>query len=687
MPKVKINDVEYDVTACRTIMQACDELGIEIPRFCYHEKLKIAGNCRMCLVEVKNMPKLVASCSMTVCDNMEIYTNSEKVKKARNSVLEMMLINHPLDCPICDQAGECDLQDLTMFYGKDRSRYQEEKRAVKDKYMGPLVKTHMTRCIHCTRCVRFLQDVAGVPELGGIGRGEDTEITTYVEKSLTSELAGNIVDLCPVGALTSKPYAFRARPWELKRVETIDVMDAIGSHIVACKRGNEILRILPAQCEDINEDWISDKTRHAFDGIYNKRIDRPFIRKKGLMTPVEWNEALELIASKIKSTDADNIAFVAGKMADAETLYSFKKLASEIGVKNIDCRENNLEFDINNRASYLFNSGINGIDEADALLIIGANPRLESPVLNARIRARFANDDYPVAVIGDNCDLTYKYNYLGDEIKVINELIKGKNDFAKILKNSHKPMLIVGDKVISGSEGKEFLALIYELVEALAFVKDGWNGFNLIHSAASLVAGLDLGFVPHQGGYGINALEDKAKSGELKLLYLIEADEIQAHSLHQDCFIIYQGYVGDSGASNADVVIPSTAYLEKNSTYLNLEGRLQRTKQAAFSVGLSRDGWMIANAISSAIEKPIELFDLETVRAEMAQTYPIFAGEEGKATKAEWTPSKIKSDKLKAKKLPEYEINFFTDSAIARASKTMYEVRRARAENKNNGEQ
>jgi len=568
MPKLTINGIEIEVEPGLTVLQACEQVGIEIPRFCYHERLSIAGNCRMCLVHMERAPKPVASCAMPVGEGMVIETDTPEVRKMRRGVMEFLLINHPLDCPICDQGGECDLQDQSMGFGFDRGRYLENKRAVKDKNLGPLIKTIMTRCIHCTRCVRFATEVAGVQELGATGRGENMEIGTYVEKALTSELSGNMIDLCPVGALTSKPYAFTARPWELKKTESIDVLDAVGCNIRVDTRGAEVMRILPRLNEDVNEEWISDKTRFACDGLKRQRLDQPYVRRDGKLQPATWDEAFAAIADKTKQTSGAKIAAIAGDQADCESMMALKDLMSVLGSTHTDCRQDGAKLDPSCRAGYLFNSTIAGIDGADACLIIGANLRIEAPVLNARLRKRAIRGDFPVAVVGGvedgKTDLTYNYDFLGGTAGVLQDIADGKHPFAKVLKKAERAMLIVGQGALTGPDGAKVLGLARAIAEACSMVdeKNGWNGFNVLHTAAARAGGMDLGFVPGDGGWDVDGILNATETGQCDMVYLLGADEIDMNRLG-DAFVIYQGHHGDAGAHRADVILPGAAYTEK----------------------------------------------------------------------------------------------------------------------------
>ena len=634
MPKLIIDGKEHDVPNGITLIQACDLAGIEIPRFCYHERLSIAGNCRMCLVEVAGMPKPVASCAMSVNDLRPsrdgtpptIITNSGTVKKAREGVLEFLLINHPLDCPICDQGGECDLQDQTMAYGFDASRFADNKRAVEDKYLGPLIDTYMTRCIHCTRCIRFMTEVAGVEELGAIGRGEDMEITTYLEHGMMSELSGNVVDLCPVGALTSKPYAFVARPWELTKTQSIDVMDALGSNIRVDSRGREVMRFLPRVNDAINEEWISDKTRHVWDGLRVQRLDRPYVRRGGRLEPVTWDDAFRTIAEKLRGLDGKRFAAIAGDLAAAEEMFALKALTERLGSPNIDCRQDGAKLDpALGRATYLFNATVAGIEQADAVLLIGTNPRLEAPVLNSRILNRFRQTQgrLPIGLIGTQADLTYAYEHLGAGPET---LAKVAHPFLETMKRAERLLVIVGQAALARPDGTAVLALAAKAAIAMGAVKPdiGWNGFSVLHTAAARVAGLDLGLIPGEGGRDIEAILDGAEKGEIDVVYLLGADEIDTDLLGK-AFVIYQGSHGDRGAHRADVILPGAAYTEKDATYVNTEGRPQMTARAVFPPGEAREDWKIVRALSGALGQALPFNTAAELRAKMCAACPHLA--------------------------------------------------------------
>ncbi|MBL8700468.1 MAG: NADH-quinone oxidoreductase subunit G [Alphaproteobacteria bacterium] len=677
MPKLTVNGVEVEVPPGATVLQACEAAGFEIPRFCYHERLSIAGNCRMCLVEQEKAPKPIASCAMPAADNMVIKTNTPVVQKARKGVMEFLLINHPLDCPICDQGGECDLQDQAMAYGFDRSRYAENKRAVPDKDLGPLVKTSMNRCIHCTRCVRFATEVAGVEELGAVFRGEHMEISTYVEKSLSSELSANIVDLCPVGALTAKPYAFMARPWELRKTESIDVLDALGSNIRVDSRSGEVLRVLPRVNEDVNEEWISDKTRFAIDGLRRQRLDRPYVRgADGKLKPATWPEAFAAIAARMSASAGARMAAIVGDQADCEAVAALKDLMTSLGSANLDCRQDGAKLDPSCAAGWRFNSTIAGIDRADALLLVGTNPRWEAPVLNARIRRRWLAGRFPVAAIGPQLDLTYKFDYLGAGPGTLAELADGKLAFAEILKGAKAPMMILGQGALARADGAAVLALARRAADGLGLIKDGWNGFNVLHTAAARVGALELGFVPGPGGRDVAGILDGAGKGEIDLVWLLGADEIDMARLGK-AFVVYQGHHGDRGAHRADVVLPGAAYTEKNATYVNTEGRVQQARIANFPPGEAREDWKILRAFSEQVGKRLPYDTLGQLRAALAARNAIF-GQVDRVVPAAWgafgTPGPVDGTPFRST-----IADFHMTCAISRASQTMAQCAAARA--------
>ncbi len=679
MAKLKIDGNEIEVPDHFTLLQACEEAGAEVPRFCFHERLSVAGNCRMCLVEVKGgPPKPQASCAMGVRDIRggpngelpEVFTNTPMVKKAREGVMEFLLINHPLDCPICDQGGECDLQDQAMAFGIDTSRYQEDKRAVEDKYIGPLVKTVMNRCIHCTRCVRFTTEVAGISELGLIGRGEDAEITTYLEQAMTSELQGNVVDLCPVGALTSKPFAFTARPWELNKTESIDVMDAVGSAIRVDTRGREVMRILPRVNEAVNEEWISDKTRHVWDGLKTQRLDRPYVRKDGRLQPASWGEAFGAIKAAVAATSGDKIGAIAGDLASVEEMYALSELVKSLGSENLDCRQDGTALDPSlGRASYLFNPTIAGIEQADALLIVGANPRFEAAILNARIRKRYRRGGFPIGVIGEGGELRYKYDYLGSGPDTLKDIVDGGHAFAEVLAKASKPMIIVGQGALTRTDGAGVLATAAKLAVNVGAIAEGWNGFAVLHTAASRVGGLDLGFVP--GAKGVNAAE---MLKAMDVLFLLGADELD-FSTKTAKFTVYIGSHGDNGAHGADVILPAAAYTEKSGTWVNTEGRVQMGNRAGFAPGDAREDWAIIRALSDVLGKKLPFDSLGELRGKLYAAFPHFAAidEIAEGDSAQIAALAKKAGKMNKSGFASPVKDFYLTNPIARASAVMAE--------------
>jgi NADH-quinone oxidoreductase subunit G len=618
--KILVDGVEVDVPPEFTLLQACEQAGAEVPRFCYHERLSIAGNCRMCLVEVKGgPPKPQASCAMAVKDLRpgaggappEVFTKSPMVKKAREGVMEFLLVNHPLDCPICDQGGECDLQDQALAFGGDSSRFIENKRAVEDKYIGPLVKTAMNRCIHCTRCVRFTAEIAGTGDMGAIGRGEDMEITTYLESAMTSELQGNVADLCPVGALLPKPQNFRARPWEYQKTETIDVMDALGSAIRVDARGREVIRILPRANDAVNEEWISDKARQIVDGLATQRLDRPYLRQNGRLHPVSWQEVLSAVAAKAKSTSASKIGAIAGDLAALEEIFALKQLMAKLGSANLDCRQDGTKLDPKfGRASYLFNATVPGVEEADALLIVGSNPRRESPVLNARIRKRWLKGGFSIGLIGEKADLTYDYDYLGAGPGSLQHFVDNNKTPAK------KRIVLLGQGALTRPDGAAVLALAALAAQKHGGLADGWNGFSVLHTAAARAGALDLGFAPGAGGLDAQAM---AKMGALDLVFNLGADEID---IGPGAFVVYIGSHGDRGAHRADAILPGATYTEKPGIYVNTEGRAQAAARAAFPPGDAREDWAILRALSGALGQPLPFDSLTQLRSKLFEAHP-----------------------------------------------------------------
>jgi NADH-quinone oxidoreductase subunit G len=620
MPVAKVNGREIEFDNGMTVLQVAELAGEEIPRFCYHERLSIAGNCRMCLVEVKpGPPKPQASCALPAADGQEIITNSPMVEKARKGVMEFLLINHPLDCPICDQGGECDLQDQAMGYGRDASRYQENKRAVEEKSMGPLIKTVMTRCIQCTRCVRFITEVAGMSEIGLISRGEDVEITTYLDQAVTSELSANVIDLCPVGALTSRPYAFNARPWELTKTESVDVMDALGSAIRVDARGPAVLRVLPRTNDEINEEWISDKTRYACDGLARQRLDRPMIRQEGRLQPATWPEALAAVAERLKATPAARIGVIAGDLQDAESMKATLDLFRGLGVDSLDCRQDGSALGAGPRESWLFNSTIAGLEAADALLLIGANPRLEASVLNARIRKMWLSGKTQIGLIGEAADLHYDYETLGENIGAVSRLNDKASPFATAFRAAQRPAIILGQGALARADGASVLRTAASAAAEHRVVRDGWNGWNVLHTAAARVGGLDLGFIPRGGGRSAGELVTK---GGADVLFLLGADEIDLAA--SEAFVIYLGTHGDRGAHRADVILPGAAYTEKAGLYVNTEGRVQRGERAAWPKGDAKEDWAILRALSDYLGRRLPYDTLEELRAHLFADHPTF---------------------------------------------------------------
>jgi len=664
MPKILINNKEIEFEEGMTVLQACELAGAEIPRFCYHERLSIAGNCRMCLVEMEKSPKPVASCAMPATEGMKIKTNTPFVEKARKGVMEFLLANHPLDCPVCDQGGECDLQDQSLFYGLDNSRYTENKRQVKEKYMGPLIKTQMTRCIHCTRCVRFATEVAGIPELGAVGRGEDMEITTYLEKSMESELSANVIDLCPVGALTSKPYAFEARPWELKKTETIDVMDAVGSNIRVDTYGWEVKRILPRINEDINEEWISDKTRYACDGLLKQRVDTPFIRENNRLQKTSWDEALKLLTNKLKLFNPDEVAGLVGDLADLEMMYSFKLFLEEsIGTKNIECRQDKIYLNPSERMNYIFNSSINGIEESDFILLIGTNPRLEATILNARIRKTYVKKGIEVYSIGDPGDLTYPYKNIGNSTSVIKEIVEETHEISKKIKKSKKPMVILGESALYNNKGKYIFETIKNFLLKNNFLTNEWNALNVLPQQASRVGAIDLGL------YSINEKNnflffDKLENNDFKFLYLLGADNINFDK--KDKFIVYQGSHGDKGAEIADIILPGAAYTEKNGLFINLEGKLQNAYKASYPPGDAKEDWIIFKIISDMMKKPFNHNTVESIRESINRKIK---------SNIDTKDIKINNVDFVESDITIRTLDYYYSNTIARSSKVMNECR------------
>ena len=668
MPLIIIDNKKIEFENGMTVMQACELAGIEIPRFCYHDKLSIAGNCRMCLVEMEKSPKPIASCAIPAAEGMKINTNNENVQNARKGVMEFLLINHPLDCPICDQGGECDLQDQALHYGFDKSRYEENKRAVKNKHIGPLVSTIMTRCIHCTRCVRFSTEVAGVDDLGMLGRGENVEITTYLEKTMKSELSGNVIDLCPVGALTSKPYAFKARPWELNKTESIDVFDAMGSSIRIDTLGKSTLRVLPRLNEEINEEWISDKSRFAIDGLSRQRIDTPYIKKDKKAISTDWDDVLNAITQEILERGKENTLALSGKFTDVETLFSAKSFLQSLESSYYDCRFDNVQFIENQRASYLFNSSIQEIENADVILLIGTNPRWEASVLNARIRKAYINNNCKIGLIGKKIDLTYNYLHLSDNIDHINDILNNESPFSEELKTSKKSLMIIGNSAINYSDGKDILNICSEIAKKYNIANNNFNGFNILQQDISKVGAIDIGFYHNNFQHDFN----KNISNHIKkfkpVVFLLGSDEIN-HSVLKDAFVVYLGHHGDSSAEIADIILPTPAYTEKSSTYVNMEGRVLQTTRCYHPLGESKEEWKIFRALSNNFSKRLKFNNLSELRDEISNHFSLFKEINNLPliTKFDFGfSSKIESRVL------EYNIkNFYMTDAISRSSITM----------------
>jgi NADH-quinone oxidoreductase subunit G len=623
MVKLTIDGTEVEIDPGSSVLQACEKAGREIPRFCYHERLSVAGNCRMCLVEIEKAPKPIASCAYPVAEGMVVKTDTPMVRNGRRGVMEFLLINHPLDCPICDQGGECDLQDQSYAYGMDHSRYAENKRAVKDKNLGPLVKTVMTRCIQCTRCIRFATEIAGVPELGATARGENMEVGTYVEKALSSELSGNLIDICPVGALTSKPYAFVSRPWELQKTDSVDVLDAVGTPIRIDARGPEVLRILPRVDDAINEEWLGDKSRFSLDGLKRRRLDKPWLRVNGKLQPASWQEAFGAIAAKLQGLPGERIGAVAGDLCDAESMLALKDLLGALGSENFDCRQDGAKLDATRREFYLFNSTIAGIDVADAVLLVATNPRHEATVLNARLRKRYlaTQGHLPVGAIGPAADFTYKVTHLGDQPAVLTQLLDENHEFGKVLRGAARPMVIVGQGALARDDGASVLSAAWNLAAAVSALTPDWHGFNVLHTAAARVGALDLGFLPGPGGLALDGM----LGGGVDLLWLLGADEFDTARIGANTFVVYQGHHGDRGAARADVILPGAAYTEKDGTYVNTEGRVQRGYRALLPPGDAREDWRILRAFSATIGHALPYDDITALRARLEQANPVFS--------------------------------------------------------------
>ena len=674
MLKLKVNDTEVEVEEGLTVLQACEKAGVEIPRFCYHEKLSIAGNCRMCLVEMEKSPKPIASCAMPAANGMVIKTNTPNIEKSRKGVMEFLLANHPLDCPVCDQGGECDLQDQSMFYGIDKSRFKENKRAVPDKNMGPLIKTQMTRCIHCTRCIRFATEIAGVPELGAIGRGEDMQISTYLEKSIQSELSGNVIDLCPVGALTSKPYVFEARPWELKKTETIDVMDAVGSNIRVDTYDWEVKRVLPVINEEINEEWISDKTRYACDGLLNQRLDTPYIKYNNKFEKATWDEVYKIIKSKIKNTKKENICGFVGDLTNMEASFIFKEFFDRtIDTNKYDSKSSKRFIDNSVRENYLFNSTINGIEESDLILLIGTNPRFEATMLNARIRKAYLNNKTKIISLNDVGDLTYPYQILNGKTQTIKDIIENKNEITNDIINSKKPLVVLGESFL---ELKSANYLFYSLKEFLSknnkFTKD-WNPLNILFTDASTVGSIDLDLVDQN-----NNILDDLKQNKFEIIYLLNQDNLDF--VKKDEFIIYQGSHGDKGAEIADIILPGAAYTEQSGHFTNLEGRIQKAFKASYPPGDSKEDWQIINEIAETMNNRKLFNDKDELESSMFNYLSLKKEKQKETLKTNIETNEFINEDLKV----EFKDYYFSN-VVARASKTMLDCNNSKIDVKRTG--
>ena len=674
MIKLKVNDKEIEVEEGLTVLQACEQAGFEIPRFCYHEKLSIAGNCRMCLVEMEKSPKPIASCAMPAAEGMNIKTNTPKVEKSRKGVMEFLLANHPLDCPVCDQGGECDLQDQSMFYGIDKSRFKENKRHVPEKYMGPLIKTQMTRCIHCTRCIRFATEVAGVPELGAIGRGEDMQITTYLEKAMESELSANVIDLCPVGALTSKPYVFEARPWELKKTETIDVMDAVGSNIRVDTYGWEVKRVLPKVNDDINEEWISDKTRYACDGLKNQRLDNPFIKNNGQFQKTSWEDVYSLIKLKINQTTPDKISGFTGDLTNMETQFAAREFFDKILTSNyLESRSENIFVDTSKRENYIFNSSINSIEESDFILLVGTNPRYEATILNSRIRKSYLNNRAEIYSFGDQGDLTYPYKVISESNKALDHFLSGNGDLYNKFKNSSKPMVILGFSFFLGKSAKYFQEKLNSFQKNYINeeFKD-WKIINVLSKDASTVGAFDLDIINTSDGY--NKTLEKLNNNEFELIFLFGQDNLNFSKKNE--FVVYIGSHGDKGAETADIVLPSPAYTEQNGYYTNLEGKIQKAYKATYPPGSAKEEWLILNELSKLIRNKV-LFKDRNYLEDSLKNYL--------NTKKKHTLQSSENNNFIEEQIKTIQIDYFYSNVIARASKTMSECRNLRLNFKSTG--
>ncbi len=673
MLKLKVNDIDIEVDEGLTVLQACEKAGVEIPRFCYHEKLSIAGNCRMCLVEMEKSPKPIASCAMPAAEGMNIKTNTKFVENARKGVMEFLLANHPLDCPVCDQGGECDLQDQSMYYGVDKSRFKENKRLVPEKNMGPLIKTQMTRCIHCTRCVRFATEIAGVPELGAIGRGEDMQITTYLEQSMQSELSANVVDLCPVGALTSKPYVFEARPWELKKTETIDVMDAVGSNIRVDTYDWEVKRVLPIINEDINEEWISDKTRYACDGLLHQRLDTPFIKYNKKFEKASWAEVYKIIKSKIENTTKEKICGFVGDLTNMETSYIFKEFFDRtLEIKNYESRADNRFINILNRDDYIFNSSLNGIDESDLIFLVGSNPRYEATILNARIRKSYLNNNTKIYSLNEVGNLTYPYESFDGQTQTLKNIFDGQHEFSKNILNSKKPIIVLGESFLRLNNAEFLFFKIKNFLRQNNKFSNEWNPLNILSCDASSVGNFDLGLINNEK----NILDD-LKSNKFEIVFLVGQDNIKFNKTNE--FVIYQGSHGDKGAEIADIILPGAAYTEQDAHYTNLEGKIQKAYKASYPPGEAKEDWQIINEIAEFMNNRKLFNDKEELKSSMFNYLNLQKEKQNKEHKNEIS-AEFKNEILTIDIKPYYFSNI-----IARCSKTMIECNNSKLNLKSTG--
>ena len=677
MLKLKVNNIDVEVEEGLTVLQACEKAGVEIPRFCYHEKLSIAGNCRMCLVEMEKSPKPVASCAMPAAEGMNIKTNTAFVEKARKGVMEFLLANHPLDCPVCDQGGECDLQDQSMFYGVDKSRFNENKRQVPEKNMGPLIKTQMTRCIHCTRCVRFATEIAGVPELGAIGRGEDMQITTYLEKSMQSELSANVVDLCPVGALTSKPYVFEARPWELKKTESIDVMDAIGSNIRVDTYGWEVKRILPRINENINEEWISDKSRYACDGLLNQRLDTPYVKYNNKFEKASWDEVFNIIKSKFNNTDKNKICGLTGDLVNMETLYIFKEFFNKtLGSQNVESRNDYTYLNAEKRENYLFNSSINGIEESDFIFLIGTNPRYEATILNARIRKSYVQNKTKIISLNNVGDLTYPYEFLDGKINNIKEISENSHKVSKLIKEAKKPLIVFGQSAFKSKSAKYIFEAMKNFLNKNNKISNEWNSLNVISDNASTVGSLDLGL--YKTTDGSNKVLEDLNNNKFEIVYLLGLDSFQFKKKNE--FIIYQGSHGDKGAEIADIILPGAAYTEQNGYFTNLEGKLQKAYKASYPPEEAKEDWLIINELAEAMNHRKLFNDKDELDSSMLNYLNLYIEKDNLVISTEIKDLIFENEILKIT-----NEDYYYSNVIARASKTMFECKSAKTNFRSTG--